>query len=105
MTAKATLIDAPFRSENVEQVGTTTDPGSGQSTSVPIVIVVGGETVRPEATGFIVGMEYGSIDVLEFIVYCRIASCIFRAGSVNSYNMFGVYFNEIRVPVSVSATL
>ncbi|KAL8656049.1 MAG: hypothetical protein Q9226_002804 [Calogaya cf. arnoldii] len=41
-------------SDNAEPVGTTSNPGSGQTTGNPI-IVVGGETVRPKATGFIVG--------------------------------------------------
>ena len=41
-------------SENAEPIGSTNNPGSGQTTGNSI-LVVGGETVHPEATGFIVG--------------------------------------------------
>lgn len=42
-------------SENAEQVGTTTNPEPGQATGGPMIITVGGEAVRPEATEFLVG--------------------------------------------------
>ena len=63
--AQATTVDArttgdrpsttSTTSGNAEQVGTTTNPEPGQATGGPMIITVGGETVRPEATGFLVG--------------------------------------------------
>lgn len=44
-------------SGNAEQVGTTTNPEPGQATGGPVIITVGGEAVRSEATGFLVGVQ------------------------------------------------